>query len=1093
MRYISYDMYNHIEKSTVVLSTVWHKHLGVIPNIPDGVRHVLNMNSFDEISFDVYKEVDGKVCDLWNKIVSMKYVYVPEHHTYYEINVSIDDADATIKHVTGKSAGETELSNRKLRGLHINDEIDINYEAPSVVPYEYDIDDSTLLLGQTEPYKATVLYRPVYDTDPPDLAAKKKRSSLLHRVLADKCPDWNIGHVDEHLMNIQRTFTADGTTVYEFLVNTVAKEEEILFIFDSVDRLINVYDLNNKCSDCGYRGTFTDKCPKCGCTTYIAGYGKNTGIFLSSANFASSINLSGNVDNVKNCLRMSAGDDLMTATVANINPNGSLYIYHFSQAMYDDMPEELVSKLIDYNDLVDFYSDTYTELTEKWYDLQNQILYLKDSMMPDTPIPGETTAQKQLGVLLKYFVTQSTRVSVQDLASVQVGSATSAVVDYAKTLVDPRYTVEAYEKSYVVGNGNSKSWKGKLRVVALGSSSDDEDPDEAITPDHIVVGLDDNYETFLKQKIDKSLDRTDAAMETLFKIKNDSKFRKELKKYSLNRLLSFRDTYESTCEILVKMGVTETNKDFYGVDLYNEMYVPYYNRTMWVQEEADIRQKEVNAVEAKADEVEAQRKEIRDKLDFANYLGEDLFKIFCVYRREGEYNNPNYISDGLDTPDLIARAEEFFEVASEEVKKASQMELTINESLNNLLNLKEFRDYKDGFDLGDWLMTEVDDEVYRLRLVTVEYDEKSPESISFSFSNVEQSNTLSNTLEDILNKAQAISTTYNYVAHQASNGDEANTNVTEMQESGIDSSTYNVLAGANNRVQINEHGIILKDYDDINGEDYPEQLKIINNMIAFTKDNWATVEAAIGKIKFMLNNEEHESYGVNAQTLIAGMMIAGDIYSKNWQQEQVEGSTYSTGTHIDLNTGSFIIGGEGASGNGIEYDANKHMIRLGKNVVVSNGKGTTDMDVVSVQDYIRKQDKLTPRKSMEIVEEPIYDAVTGRLVDTVNYLDAKPVEVKQVEYDALTDEEKEGIIYYITDAANNGHYSGTTRPDDSLGYDGDTYVWYGTGAIEKVFGKVLGHWLAFPSGGGKGSYVRQKAITEGVYGTSTITITGGVT
>ena len=177
MRYISYDMYNHIEKSTVVLSTVWHKHLGVIPNIPDGVRHVLNMNSFDEISFDVYKEVDGKVCDLWNKIVSMKYVYVPEHHTYYEINVSTDDGDATIKHVTGKSAGETELSNRKLRGLHINDETDINYEAPSVVPYEYDTDDSTLLPGQTEPYKATVLYRPVYDTDPPDLAAK--RNALL--------------------------------------------------------------------------------------------------------------------------------------------------------------------------------------------------------------------------------------------------------------------------------------------------------------------------------------------------------------------------------------------------------------------------------------------------------------------------------------------------------------------------------------------------------------------------------------------------------------------------------------------------------------------------------------------------------------------------------------------------------------------------------------------------------------------------------------------------------------------------------------------------------------------------------------------------
>ena len=1105
MKQFSYDMLDHIAPSTVILSTVWHKHLGIIHNIPDGIHNVFNMNSFDEISFDVYKEVDGKPCELWDKIVNNKYVYIPEHDTYYEIYVSVDDNTSTIKHITGKSSGETELSNRKLRNFHINDDIDINYTEryaisngsvyekndQGVVDFAYDTDNTTLLPGQTEPYKATVFYRPIdTEEDSAYLQMKKRRSSLLHRVLADKCPDWEVGEVDDTLLNIQRTYTADNTSIYDFLTNVVGKEIECLFLFDTTHRKINVYDLDNKCLDCGYRGSFYDKCPKCESTNFRKGYGKDTGIFLSTGNFATQINLSANGDSIKNCLKMSAGDDLMTATVRNINPNGSDYIYHFSKAMYDDMPEELVDGLKSYSELCEKRQPEYKALTSELYQLQQDILYLKDSMMPETPIPGETTAAAQLSKLISAI--SSSAVSVQDLKSLSQSSADSAVVGYAKVLVDPRYTVELVGKTYLSDiSGTARTWKGVFKVKALGTSDDAEDPDEATASDKTIVSVNGNYETFLKQKIEKSLDRTDASFQTLFKIKKDSKFKEELTKYSLNRLLSFKNTYDSVLEILVKMEVNESNKDFYGADLYNTLYLPYYNKAQLIQQEADVRDAQVKAKEEESDKVEAQRKAIRDELNFANYLGNDLFKVFCAYRKEGEYNNPNYISDGLETDQLIQRAQEFFDVASDEVKKASELELSISETLNNLLNLKEFRDYKDSFEIGDWLMTEVDEEPYRLRLVSVDYDEKSPNSISFQFSNIDRQHSISDSIQDILNKAQSIASSYNYVAHQAAQGDEANNDVTEMKETGVDSSTYNITAGANGKVQIDEHGIVLKDYDEINGEDYPEQLKIINNMIAFTKDNWETVEAAIGKIRFMLNNEEMESYGVNAQTLIAGIMIAGDIYSKNWEQHKSGNRIVSTGTHIDLNSGAFIIGGEGDSGNGIEYDPNSKVIRLGRNVVVSNGSGNGVSNYVPVEDYVEKQDKLTPRKSMTIVDEPVYDN-DGRLLRTTHYLDAKPVEITQEQYDALTEEQKaDGVIRYITDAPNNGHYYGTTVPVDTLGYDGDIYVYYGSGGIERVYAKILGKWLAIPMGG-NGSYVRQKAVTENVTAHSTITVRGGV-
>ena len=126
MKKFTYDMTHQIEPTMPILSTVWHKHLGVIHNIPDGVNNVFNMNSFNEISFDVHKYWDDIECDLWDQLISFKYVYIPSHDEYYEIYVSMDETDDTIKHITGKSAGATELGSRNLIDLHINDETDIN-------------------------------------------------------------------------------------------------------------------------------------------------------------------------------------------------------------------------------------------------------------------------------------------------------------------------------------------------------------------------------------------------------------------------------------------------------------------------------------------------------------------------------------------------------------------------------------------------------------------------------------------------------------------------------------------------------------------------------------------------------------------------------------------------------------------------------------------------------------------------------------------------------------------------------------------------------------------------------------------------------
>ena len=206
MQKLTYDYYNNIEIPTFVLSNIYHHHIGVINNIDtESIQFNFNMNSQQEVSCDVYKELNGEKCELWDKIISLKYIYIPEHEEYYKVDVTVDDGEYTVKHLTLTSAGEYELSNKYIT-LEINTESDILRN----------VDDTT-----NPPYAPNVLYNP-NDVD----------NSILHRVLKDKAPDWSIVHCDESIANIQRTFTISNQKIYDVLTKTLAKEYNCLFKFD---------------------------------------------------------------------------------------------------------------------------------------------------------------------------------------------------------------------------------------------------------------------------------------------------------------------------------------------------------------------------------------------------------------------------------------------------------------------------------------------------------------------------------------------------------------------------------------------------------------------------------------------------------------------------------------------------------------------------------------------------------------------------------------------------------------------------------------------------------------------------------------------
>ena len=786
-----------------------------------GVLHVedltarASLSAADEISFNVHKYEDGILSPLWDRVTDLQLVFVREWRTYFEITVQIDETDETVKKVTGQSLCESELGQIILYDLELNTESDIlrdDYKKPSVF----------------------------YDADDPE-------NSMLHRIL-EKAPHYTIAHVDNHLQTLVRSFSANETSIYDFLTSTVAEELNCLFVFDSTQRSISVYDLENYCVDCMDRIGQAETCPVCGGSDIVRGYGEDTTIFVAAENLSDSLSRASDPASVKNCFRLEAGDDYMTATIANINPNGTRYIYRFSPEQKALMPSELVEKLEAYDQLYQSKQEPYAELNEQWYDLIDEILYKQTSMMPTSEDSG-TTAQQELNKLTPQNLSP---VAVSNFSTAAKTTVDNAVLAYAKVYVRGTYKVEITHSTY-----SSPTWTGAFRVT---SYADEEDTATSAADIQITVNGDE--EKFIQQRIEKALAQDDV---------EDKDY--DWTQYSLDMLSSYENAYMSAIDVLIEMGVSEKTHEF-----YQSIYVPYYEELEAIRAEMVVREQEIAELEEDKAAVEAQKRAINEELDIQAYLGEDLWKVLYSYRREQTYSNDNYISDGLSNSEVIEKAREFFTAAQKELITASTVQYSLSCSMYNLLVRPEFQALWSKFKLGNWLRMKINHEIHRMRLVQFQVNFERIESLTVEFSDATRTSDGLNDVQSILDKAQSMATSYEYVAHQASKGTEANTFLENWFQNGLDMTAVKLVNNAQNQSVVSDgHGILVRRYDDEQADYANEQTKLINAGLYITSDNWRSSETAIGRFYFRdpKTEEIKEAYGVNAR-VVAGQLILGE-------------------------------------------------------------------------------------------------------------------------------------------------------------------------------------------------------------------------
>lgn len=892
---IKLDKYtNQIMRPTLILRNKSLDVIGKIGHFQDW-NFTLNGNSIDEISFTVNKYTNGVLCPVWDDLIDLKTVEVKGYGNF-EISVSYTDDSQTVKSITGQSL-EVELGQLILHNFYVNDENAMDMIITDASSSDYD-DEGNFI--------PTVLH------DENDT-----KHSLLHRVLADKAPHWSIGHVCKYVTKdedseaelvskFQRTYTVDGTSIYDFLTGNVSSESNVVFLFDTYNRTINMYSLY----DCyvtidGIR------------TLVESSIGEDTTILISKNKLAQQIRIETNKDEVKNCFRVTGGDDIINAYIAACNMSGNNYIYLFSDFQLNDMPHGLSTALLQYKSDMDAHRDDYygengvfTKLCKAYEDKT----YYESGMSPDVSLK-ETTAHEQYNYVISKLQELEHGVGVYLLNNYNENHYTGIdnnVSSLAEVFLDSRYSAKVVTgtSSY---NATTQTWTGLLQIKRDSDETDVYPLYTDISNENTVllslkVSQDDDINNILpytEQKIYKALSQSSMA-DIDFDITNmtNDEIKEYFEKFALNRLKGFLSGYESCISVLCELNKTS---DSSGVS--NELYDKYILRRDIVQDIIKKRENQIGEINTQISTLEEKKRNIQEQFNLKNYLdriNENYYPIFCSYIREDEYNNSNYTSDGAqDDNEIIARAQQLLNVANSELKKACVLQRSVSTDINNLLILPEFENFYEKFALFNYFRVKSDDGLFKLRLLSVSYNEDSVEKLNVSFSEnvVSLGSNIEDTVDDIasvIQQASSISTSYPSTQKQAEQGQKAQNTFNELFAYGLNTANMMLRNSNNNEVTINQSGILCKRMDD-EGNYSQKSLRIIGNGIYLTDNDWQTTRMAIGEVEIIdpITSQKSKQYGVIADCIVGKLIASERMYIGN-----ENGSVQITGNGITLDGGA---------------------------------------------------------------------------------------------------------------------------------------------------------------------------------------------
>jgi len=241
------------------------------------------------------------------------------------------------------------------------------------------------------------------------------------------------------------------------------------------------------------------------------------------------------------------------------------------------------------------------------------------------------------------------------------------------------------------------------------------------------------------------------------------------------------------------------------------------------------------------------------------------------------------ITDSMTYPEKFEKSAELMSRAKAQLVKISSGKKTYSIDTRSFLFNKHFKYFSDQLRAGAIIYVETKNDIMEqvhLTGIDIDYDEKRT---NFTLGNKYDKSDLKSLYDDSLGKNSKSFTELKYLASIVA----AQEKQLEDHQDEFDNlrtlTLNNVLTSDDQAIEINNHGLTGRKRklkpdgtwdEDANGNPIfeLEQVKLINNTLIFTEDNWATASTAVGKIA--IGNNQY-AYGINGQVLI-GELILGN-------------------------------------------------------------------------------------------------------------------------------------------------------------------------------------------------------------------------
>lgn len=897
----SFDYYKQIESPEMYLCNPDQRFLCALNG--ENRKLTLRFNDLSELTFTVPK-IEG-IEGSYNLIETKRLVFV-DKIGWFQITTVTEtiEGDRCSKSVTAKSH-QTIFADR---GFVTEERIYMFYNPNDPRDEKYDSNNKSAIPSVCGQLYQQLGIRIALNSSDIEPSSDRKEWTLIYIDPVLHYHARSYSHMyepNEAYDNVCRSFEAKvDSNGYDFMVNQAEKAFEVVFEFDFLYHTIKVKTLD--------------------------AITKPTSIYLSFQNVINTLDIKENSEDIVTVMTCE-GNDLDITTV---NPMGTNYIVDFSYYMkernddgveYPWMSKGLIDALkeweTEYNDwcddnvrrtghtkgystLVKELQQYYTDKTVYDADLQYANLKITDMMAArdqyigkdDKELEGsgyvtaESVAVGNKSLLPKSrFYTTTFEDSITIVGHTDAPSA-SKVVD--KTDAQGQPTQFHYEFAFS-DSGTSGTPKSLIEDYI---GSDNDNKENKSVPFYF---MDNDNRSYCKITV-----ASEAGV-----VKDGDGFIASDGTAEVRGVTFTVKTVTGGCRITAPDGSTITTSQSNSYFVYNGtryravvsadgitsiycFYVSGFERyTTYTETVGDggwveIWQNHINKdimpdrdiLQAQIDAINKELQYITDICDVQKFIqrkGQKFYDELSTYWVEGSYSNDNYATyDTTTMAERIDLAQQLMDAARIDLQKTSQPKYELTVDAINFIKILEFKQFTDELALGRSVTLEKSDDVlFRMALLSMEYELDTSEGFTLTFSNASKPDETAMTFADLIKESSSVSRT---VASNWSNLTDYARNkegITNLILAPLDRTLRAAQEDMfNQQFIVDDTGILGRKWSDDSRTTFEkEQIRIINNTLLFTNDNWETASLALGKIRYGDNGEE--AYGLVADVLIGNLLF----------------------------------------------------------------------------------------------------------------------------------------------------------------------------------------------------------------------------